>query len=936
MTIREKIQQYISRPDVKLLSQIPVSENEYKELLEYARSYVLRMYMQTIVPADIVLSVALVQIAIRTYYDGNYWEYFLEELEMDVSSSKRNYIGQVFAATLRKYRLFEIPHEQGAKYAYVENIKAHAFVPNNYLHGYFDFLFAFYDKNILRQLPDNIDEEFLEMSEFFASTLRASGDSFSLTNLNNKPAKSYKLLKATRTLFAECSPDVVSKEIYRHLQIIDDFYYDNILPDREDRFGEAFCLWQIRSTEINDSNKGTAKRRSGAFYHKPYFCIDRANGTADLVIPEQKIRNEDFTGEVYAIVTQGGQRHSFRLSLYRAFGVIVSEQLRVPVGNIFDDIEVIIKSNTEKKFEIPSRPYRIFDSDSVEMLKLRAGQNYLVTQKGTEVRGHKAVYKNTQMPTWDEYSFSDVDEKTVIYIDNAPISIMGTFADGPDFAYVSKEYKLFSDGREIQTAFRHPAISFRLAKETYAGSFLWCNHEKYRIDDVAASVIELPYDTNSYGVTILLDELLDEDAQKYRIFIDEPAKQRYEICKYVFIPDLRCMTDKLRYIFATEAMITLAGDYNIEPINAHLLQGTSNEYLVDLLSGHEQGEFTLELGDDEYTLIVPLRIFKHGFERIWQYDRPDYLWAADLKNDLYVSMPGAVEASVYIKTKYYEISAPGTSQGNGVFRFDISELAEWLRKNANPIHYISLKYKDNKERKLSLYKVLNRLYVNKAEVVFDQDDVFVDVQYEGKSELVLRFVEEGSGKTVAEKTVFNGRNEFAELSPTGLYTMHMLETLPDPFGFSTETRSIGNPRTRVGAINYTDISNCKINVLSVSRGGEALKLDYSYAVFSLEKQDEFTYTGILYEQKKVPMDAPKPKSIAVAKPVIIEGIADNGEFLIVSMQTEYEEDVYDPLYYDRKLKKLVRSDLVSVHDYSRFVPLYDDSADYQIRIRRIQ
>ena len=223
MAIREKIEQYISRPDVKLLSQIPVSENEYKELLEYARSYVVRMYMQTIVPADIVLSVALVQIAIRTYYDGNYWEYFLEELEMDVSSSKRNYIGQVFAATLRKYRLFEIPHEQGAKYAYVENIKAHAFVPNNYLHGYFDFLFAFYDKNILRQLPDDIDEEFLEMSEFFASTLRASGDSFSLTNLNNKPAKSYKLLKATRTLFAECSPDVVSKEIYRHLQIIDDF-----------------------------------------------------------------------------------------------------------------------------------------------------------------------------------------------------------------------------------------------------------------------------------------------------------------------------------------------------------------------------------------------------------------------------------------------------------------------------------------------------------------------------------------------------------------------------------------------------------------------------------------------------------------------------------------------------------------------------------------
>lgn len=936
MTIREKIHQYIMRPEVKLLSQIPISENEYRKLIEYARNYVLTMHMHISAPADMVLSVALVQIAIRTYYEGNYWEYFLEELEMDVSSSKRNYIGQIFVATLRQYRLFQIPHEQGAKYAYVENIKAHAFVPNKYLHGYFDFLFAFYDKNILRQLPDNIDEEFLEMSEFFASTLRGSGDSFSLTNLNNKPAKSYKLLKATRTLFAECSPDVISKEIYRHLQIIDNFYYDDVLPDREDRFGEAFCLWQIRNTEINDSNKGLAKRRSGAFYHKPYFCINRGNGTADLVIPEQKIRNEDFTGEVYAIVAQGGQQHRFSLSLYRAFGVIVSEPIRIPIGNIFDDIEVTIKSNTEKKFSIPSRSYRIFDGDSIEMLKLRVGQNYLVTEKGAEVHGLKPVYKNIQMSAWDEYSFSDVDEKTVIYIDNSPISIMGTFAEGPDFAYVSKEYKLFSGGREMQTAFRHPILSFRLAKETYAGSFLWCNHEKYLIDDIAASVIELPHDTNSYGVTILLDDLLDDHAAKYHVFVDEPSKQRREICKYVFIPDLRCITDKSRYIFATDAMITLTGNYEITPINVHLLQGTTNEYLVDLLAGHEQGEFALKLGNDEYILAVPLKIFKHGFERAWQYERPDYLWAADLKNDLYISMPGAIEASVYVKTKYYEISETGTNQGNGVFRFDISELAEHIRNNVNPINYISLRYTDNKERKLSLYKVLNRLYVNKSEVLFDQNGVFVDVQYDGKNEFVLRFVDEKTGKTAAEKTVYNGRNEFPELSPSGLYTMHMLESVPDPFGFSTETRTIGNPRTRVGAIDYTDISNCKINIQSVCHAGENLKLDYSYAIFSLEKQDEYTYTGVLYEQKKVPMGAPKPKSVVAARPIIVEGFADNGEFLVVSMQTEYEEDVYDPLFYDKKLKKLVRSDLTSVRDYSRFIPLYDDSADYQIKVRRIQ
>lgn len=936
MNIFDKIQHYITRSETKLLSQIPVSDNEYGELLKYVKSYVLRMYMQTVVPADAIVSVCLVQIAIRTYADGNYWEYFLDEVGLDVSASKRNYIGRIFAATLKKYNLFEIAHESGTKYAYVENIKAHAFVPNNYLSGYFDFLFAFYDRNILRQLPDNIDEDYLEMSEFFANTLHESGDSFSLTTLNNKPAKSYKLLKATRTLFAQCAPDVVSQEIYRHLKIIDDYYYDDILPNIDDRFGEAFALWQKKNAEINDRNKGTTKRKSGAFYHKPYFCINRKDGTAELIIPEQKIRNDDFNGEVVAKIICGNSTNEYRLNLYRAFGVIVSEQIKIPISNVFCHIEITIKSRTEKRFDIPDRPYRIFDEDSIEILKLRSGQNYLVTQKGAEVRGQKAVYKNSTLSTWDEYSFSNIDEKSVIYINNYPISMIGTFADGPNFTHVSNEYKLSYDGHEIQTAFRHPTLSFRLSKETYSGAFLWCNDEKYLVDDIAVSVVDLPYSPDFYGITVLLQDILDDSAGLYRIFVDEPTKPKREVCKYVYLPNLRCYTEKARYIFSTEASITIIGEYTITPINSSIIEVATNEYLVDLSQGVEQGEFYVEIAGKPYTLIIPLQVFKHGFEKRWQYERPDYIWASDLKNDLYISMPGATEARVYVASKDSRKSAYGVHHGNGIFRFDISEIAEYIRNSPTPFNYISLKYRDNKERNLSLYRVLNRLYVHKADILFDHDQVFVDIFYEGKNDLVLRFVEEGTGHSIVEKTVHNGRNEFPELSAQGLYTMHMLEMVPDPFGFSTETHSIGKPRTRVGAIDYIDISNCKINIQKILYHGQELSLDYSYAVFSLEKQDQFTYTGILYEQKKLAPSLPKAKSTALVKPLLIEGIVDNGDFFIVSVQSVYEDDVYDPLYYDRKMKKLTRSDLVSGKDYSRFIPLYDDSSEYQIHIRRIK
>ncbi len=102
--------------------------------------------------------------------------------------------------TLRHFNLFIIEHGRGSRYAYVENIKANAFVPNNYLFGYFDFLFSFYDRNLFRQILDDIEESIYEIIDFMVDSLSSSSDSdnIRIENYGNKPAKTYRLLKATR------------------------------------------------------------------------------------------------------------------------------------------------------------------------------------------------------------------------------------------------------------------------------------------------------------------------------------------------------------------------------------------------------------------------------------------------------------------------------------------------------------------------------------------------------------------------------------------------------------------------------------------------------------------------------------------------------------------------------------------------------------------
>lgn len=613
MSYKETIIEALNNPDIRLLGQIEISDDEYKELLSYTRMRVRNIQPQTIMPADIFLSVALVQIAIKSYSDGNYWDYFKTEIGLDVPSSRTNLVGQVFVATLKKHHLFQIEREAGAKYAYVENIKAHAFVPTNYLQGYFDFLFAFYDRNLLRQLPEDISEDFSEMSEFFSSTLKETSDSFVLRNMDNKPAKSYKLLKATRTLFAQGDPTVLSKEIYSHLKIIDDYYYDGLLKASDNRFAAGFSEWIKATSEQIESNKKGNRRRSDVFYRKPYFYIDRRTGTSYLIIPEQKIRNEDYQGAAYVDITAGSAHRKEQLSLYRAFGVLVSEPIKFPIADLFEDYQIIISSKSERLFTIPRKDYRIFDEEFYEIPKLRNGQNYLLVKKAAEVRGEKPVYVYEAYPKWDEYSFADIDDKSVIYIDNIPVSTTGSFVVGADFAFVSREYELYDLDRKIQTAYKHPTISFKVSKEALEGCFILFHDKRMSVKDNAASIVDLPGENDRCGVTMILEDLIFDDDGLFRIILDEPRKALKELCKYVLLRSIRCHTEKRRYIFADEALITVSGDYDIKPINCEEI-GDGYSYILSLDEDVESAKFSLWIDEHDYTVKVPVLVFKHGFE----------------------------------------------------------------------------------------------------------------------------------------------------------------------------------------------------------------------------------------------------------------------------------------------------------------------------------
>ena len=84
----KRIREEFASSRFELISQITISDDEYEELLQYVRDKVKNSYVQMLVPSDEVLSFAMVQIAIRVYSEGNYWDYFDKEIGVDISQGK--------------------------------------------------------------------------------------------------------------------------------------------------------------------------------------------------------------------------------------------------------------------------------------------------------------------------------------------------------------------------------------------------------------------------------------------------------------------------------------------------------------------------------------------------------------------------------------------------------------------------------------------------------------------------------------------------------------------------------------------------------------------------------------------------------------------------------------------------------------------------------
>ncbi len=950
MISEKDIQNVLYENKYRLLGQIEISDKDFEELLVYVQNKVTHLYVAAIPRADLLLSVTLVQVAIRYYKEGKYWQCFREALNMDLPSSRLNYIGQIFSRTLHNYGLLEIKREDNSSQMYVENIKAHAFVTNYYMQGFFDFAYAFFENNLFRELSDDLDEDLMSLSSFMETTLKNNKDAFYADDSGKKAAKSYKLLKSTRAVLAQAGLETVYSHFYPILRLIDRYYYDAEIPTASiDRYEILFAEWCKNQVEQADCKRKTRSEERRIISHRPYLRVNVDRELVYLVIPQQKFRGNDCDGEAFVEVTINGQSEKRALDLYRSFGLYISEEKLISIPFLFDEIMVEIVGLTERRFRFPKANYRVFDSSWVGTSKFSLGHNYLLVKHDISVKcdnEEDVIDYTDEYHSWKYYSINVTDE-TICYVGNKPLSVIGEFSLEPVFDDEIEEFEVYdSEYKRLLATREHPSVSFVVDKNRYSGTVLYANGKRIPVKDVKdKTVYDLPEDKNKYAVTVAFDNLLPALDGKFVIQIDIPGDSRKIACNYFLMKQFSCKLDKQFYVYDERGIISIKKSghevYYSDSSWSVVYEDTDNAlFAFPIVDGLDKVEVNLTVDDYHYLVKMPVNVFSYGFAENSMYvDKADYIWYKELGEVLYVRIPGV--NSVHVIWGHDKTTrAEGVNLHDDIFRVDISEIKRRvIDEYKYRYQYINLISSEGRKVNIALPPILRNVVIEPYFRLDSEDNaVFMDLKFKGEAEVYVSVYDYHSHeKIVSDKLMSEGRNYFPELSCEGFYNIAPDMVEGDEFGLDVQKTPL-KPMKGVGCLDINNLVNCRLQIKDILVDEDSLPLKYHYFIETDSKTAEDEYEGGFYrvELKEGKEDWSTKKIFGRAHIHIYQ--KDEEIKFSLTMYSKDEEEWLPP-YFDKQRNFILGCDnhlINTTKDYNRFIPMEEDYTEYIVDLDRLR
>lgn len=966
----QEIIKRIEENECYLLGQVPISQEELNFIMKYATNVInlSNEYLHENEP-NLLLSMALVHIAINDYQDGKYWKILKKRLNIsDLTPQKQGLIGKIFIATIENYNLFELNQDDNAlkRQKYVENIKAHAFVTNNYMEDYYEFLDDYYENNLSRDLSNDVEDYLQDLSNYMKSTLNSQNDTIIHETSIGKNPKTYKLLKSTREVIAQCDGDILYKLFYPSLKLIDDRFYDGIIPDiNEDRFIEIFSRWVIKKedSEKQQEYKMTYERKVHG--HKPYIKMDYKNHKFKLIIPQRSYRRSDCDGGINVLVTVDDITKKIELDLYSHLGSYFSEEKQIILTDPFGEIKIEFETLNLETFVINNKGYAFFNEKYINTNRLEIGYNYLLIDEDKEVSfsNEKDCIDYYKYEDWNYYIIK-VSEDTICYIDNKPISIIGEFSEEPIFESSITNFNIFnSQNEKMNIARRHPIISFVLNSEKMNGTVITVNSKNFSIiNEKSIQIYDYPDNIAKKVVSVDLNELLASESQKYKIELNIPGETNKIICEYILFKKLNFIFDKPRYVNESEANFKIRNEglkINITNDNIMLLEKNekiqNDKYKVILNSEIREIIGEIYLNGEKFIIRVPIkmRLYGNSIENLC-YGNKEYIWYKDVNDLLYIKLPGAKNLGIYYGKDMDNIIY-GEEIEPELYRINISEFNSKISNSKLRYHYLNIKYEDNKIRSMQLYTILRLVDIQPYFEVEYIDGIIgyrvSTIKGDRNSKVYISIKENLTNKIVINHNlVEEGINFLPELEREKKYTIMPIIEETDEFGLSTNVITL--PYRTCAFISYANNINKKSNVSESLLGArlEIEKVSYNNIDLEIDKKYKYyidikdiendKYNGILseieYYQKFNNPNYLEFKAKRILGKVEIQ-IKEKYKGKIIFYLKNYSkiEDIWCNLFYVKDKNILIENDnkMLEVLNFNQVIELYDDKTKYVANIK---
>lgn len=635
----EKLARRIGREFKKCryIGDIQINDEEYEILKEFLRKgYANICSSFTHESINPLLAVALVQIGIR-YYDGRFWNHVRSELGTDkLPANHQNWIGTSFYKTLIHYNKYHVEENQ-----FMNNILMHCFVTKHYANDLFDFLFAYYQIDLDRDLSRNNKE----MRSFLMQAM-AKGES---------TKRAYKIRKHT-------SDAVLANEkgckirVGRILRFMDNALFNNTLPiNSRNRIAQYFCEWADNSQRFEIEKKRTygLTRKGIKRFSTPYIHFDGGKMLFNIVLPPQYIRlGED---EELPVITWkiciDNEIKTIEADVDSCVTGCKTEKIdsfRINSGHLFCEINIEIYKNEierEQRFRIVSDSVRFFDENwdmidpSAYSSYLPTGQLYAFTEAdGTIVSDSDAIVSCERVLGYNLYNLL-LTKGNVLRLPSGKAKSSGKPLDEGILlqdvvygAYVIRnqiKYHIYSSV---------PSIYIRMNGSQEAGTIIGINGNRYRFDIEKCVCFELEDQTDEKGYILMLNDYISSDGI-YDVFIDIPNSRKERIYSFSLINRFGFDFAGAPYVFNSNAVITFKDGCDPKLLNDEGIRcGIPYPFTID--PQEDYLSIKTHFGTEPVEIHVYVPAFKWKFDdEEWEVDQPEEIWHKEFPSTIYVKYP---------------------------------------------------------------------------------------------------------------------------------------------------------------------------------------------------------------------------------------------------------------------------------------------------------